>query len=94
MFKALLTSALDGDEPSASRPGHVTLGKRIPCTHWTSGWIESKAGLDATEDRNVSCFCRKSNLYSSAVQPVARNSNIGFSLFYTRSIGLREKLLR
>jgi hypothetical protein len=31
-----LTSALDGGERSASRPG----------THWKGGWVDPRAGLD------------------------------------------------
>jgi hypothetical protein len=30
-----LTSELDGGEWTASRPGHFTLGKTAPGTHWT-----------------------------------------------------------
>jgi len=37
-----LTSALDGDEWLASRPGRFT-----PGTHWIGGWLGRKAGLDA-----------------------------------------------
>jgi hypothetical protein len=31
------TSAFDGDEWSASRPGRFTLGEREPGTHWIGG---------------------------------------------------------
>jgi hypothetical protein len=45
------TSALDGGEWSASRPGRAfTPGERTPGTHWTGGWVGPRAGLD-TEDR-------------------------------------------
>jgi hypothetical protein len=37
----LLTSALDGGEWSASRPG-----ERTPGTHCTGGWVGSRASLD------------------------------------------------
>jgi len=34
---AFLTSALDGAERSASRPGRFTAGERVPDTHWPGG---------------------------------------------------------
>jgi len=34
----VLTSALDGDEWSASRPGSFVLGERVPSTHLIS-WM-------------------------------------------------------
>jgi hypothetical protein len=44
-----LTSALDGGEWSASRPGRfLSPGKDpLPSTHWLGGWVGSRAGLDA-----------------------------------------------
>jgi hypothetical protein len=45
------TSALDGGEWSASRPGRTfTPGERTPDTHCTGGWVGPRAGLD-TEAR-------------------------------------------
>jgi hypothetical protein len=35
--RILLTSALDGDEWSASRPGRFTPKERAPDTHWIGG---------------------------------------------------------
>jgi hypothetical protein len=53
-----LTSALVGDEWSASRPGHFTPGKRAPGTHWIGGSVDLRAGLDDVEHRKflVSLF--------------------------------------
>jgi hypothetical protein len=48
---AILTSALDGGEWSASRPGHFTPGERAQGTHWTGGWVDPRAGLDAVVRR-------------------------------------------
>jgi hypothetical protein len=46
-----MTSALDGGERSASRPGRAfTPGERTPGTHCTGGWVGPRAGLD-TEPR-------------------------------------------
>jgi hypothetical protein len=45
-----LTSALVGDEWSASRPGRFTPGERAPGTHWIGGWVDPRAGLDDVEN--------------------------------------------
>jgi hypothetical protein len=42
-----LTSALDGSEWSASRPGHFTPKERAPGTDWMGGWVGPRAVLDA-----------------------------------------------
>jgi hypothetical protein len=43
-----LTSALEGGEWSASRPGSaLPPGERAPGTHCTRGWVGPRAGLDA-----------------------------------------------
>jgi hypothetical protein len=44
MYRSILTSALVGDEWSASRPGRFT-----PGTHFIGGWVDSRAGLDKLE---------------------------------------------
>jgi hypothetical protein len=44
-----LTSALDGGEWSASRPGSFTTGERSPDTHWIGGWVDPRDGLDAVK---------------------------------------------
>jgi hypothetical protein len=45
------TSALDGGEWSASRPGRaLPPGELITGTNWIGGWVGPRAGLD-TEDR-------------------------------------------
>jgi len=41
-----LTSALDGDEWSASRLGHFTPRERTHGTHWIGGWVCLTAVLD------------------------------------------------
>jgi hypothetical protein len=51
-----LTSALDGGEWWASRPGRFT-----PGAHWIGGWVGTRAGLHAMEKRNTSCPCPESN---------------------------------
>jgi hypothetical protein len=43
-----LTSALDGGEWSASRPGRFTPTERAPGTHWIGGWVGPRAILDAS----------------------------------------------
>jgi hypothetical protein len=39
-----LSSALDGGEWSASRPGHFTPRDRAPGTHWIRGWVGPQSG--------------------------------------------------
>jgi hypothetical protein len=46
-----LTSALDGGEWPASRPGRFTPRERAPGTHWIGGWVGPRAGLDAVVKR-------------------------------------------
>jgi hypothetical protein len=47
-FYSLLTSALEGGEWSASRPGRgLPPGKEPPGTHCIGGWVGPRAGLDA-----------------------------------------------
>jgi hypothetical protein len=60
----LLTSALDGREWSASRPGLFTPGKRAASTHWTGGWTSPRAGLDTGPYRDL-------NSEPSVVQAIA-----------------------
>jgi hypothetical protein len=42
-----LTSALDGGEWSASRPGRFIPRETAPGTHWNGGWVGPRAILDA-----------------------------------------------
>jgi hypothetical protein len=42
-----VTSALDGGEWSASRPGRFTPRERAPGSHWIGGWVGPRAVLDA-----------------------------------------------
>jgi hypothetical protein len=42
----ILTSPLDGDEWSSSRPGRFTPRERVPGNHWIGGWVGPRAGLD------------------------------------------------
>jgi hypothetical protein len=48
-----LTSALDGGEWSASRPGRFTARERAPGTHWIGGWVGPRAVLDAVMKRKI-----------------------------------------
>jgi hypothetical protein len=42
-----LTSAVDGGEWSATRPGCFTRREIVPGTHWIGGWVGTRAVLDA-----------------------------------------------
>jgi hypothetical protein len=55
------TSALDGGEWLASRLGRFTPRERAPGTHWTGGWVEPRAVLDAVVKRKIPSPRRESN---------------------------------
>jgi hypothetical protein len=48
-----LTSALDGCEWSASRPGRFTPREMAPGTQWIGGWMGPRAGLDTVKKRKI-----------------------------------------
>jgi hypothetical protein len=58
---AFLTSALDGGEWSALRPGRFTHRKRAPGTHWIGGWVGPRAVLDTVVKRKIPSLHRESN---------------------------------
>jgi hypothetical protein len=63
-----LTSALDGDEWSASRPGRFTPRERAPGTHW----VGPRAAQDAVVKRKPPSPRRETNPRTPIVQPVAQ----------------------
>jgi hypothetical protein len=68
------TSALDGDEWSASRHGRAfTPGERTPGTHCTGGWVGPRAGLDTEVRGKILCPRRESNPDRPVVQLVVRH---------------------
>jgi hypothetical protein len=68
------TSAVDGSEWSASRPGcGLAPGKGPPGAHCTGGWVGPRAGLGTEAKGKSFRFCRGSNLDRPVVQPVARH---------------------
>jgi hypothetical protein len=68
-----LTSALDGGEWSASRPGRFTPRERTPDTHWIGGWVGTRFLLDtAVVKRKIPSPHRQSNPRTPIVQPVAQ----------------------
>jgi hypothetical protein len=68
---AFLTSALEGDEWSVSRPGRFTPRERAPGTHWIGGWVGPRANLDAVVNTKIRSPYRDSNPRSSSPQPSA-----------------------
>jgi hypothetical protein len=67
------TSALDGGEWSASRPGRALPRGKDPRYPLYRGWVGPRAGLD-TEDRGKTlCPCRGSNPDRPVVQPAVRH---------------------
>jgi hypothetical protein len=69
-FTHSLTSALDGGEWSASRPGRFIVREGTPGTRWIGGWVGSRAVLDAMVKRKIHSPCRELNLRTLIVQPV------------------------
>jgi hypothetical protein len=61
-----LTSALDGGEWLASRPGHFTPREKGPGIRWMGGWVGPRAGLDAVVRKKIPNLCRDSNPRSSS----------------------------
>jgi hypothetical protein len=51
--QVFLTSAQDGGEWSASRPGRFPPGETAPGTNWTGVWVGPRAGLDNVENRKL-----------------------------------------
>jgi hypothetical protein len=47
------TSTLVGGQWSASCPSRFTPGRRAPGTHWNSGTVDSRIGLDDVERREI-----------------------------------------
>jgi hypothetical protein len=67
-----LTSALDGGEWSASRPGRFTPRERAPGTHSIGGWMGPRAVLDTVMKRKIPSPRREPNTRTPIVQPVAQ----------------------
>jgi hypothetical protein len=70
-----LTSALDGGEWSASRPGRFTTSERALGTHWIGGWVGPRAGVHAVVKRKIPSPRRETNPRTPIVQPVAQTYN-------------------
>jgi hypothetical protein len=68
-----LTSALDGREWSASRPGRFTPWVIAPDTHWIGGWVDPRAGLDNVEKRK---FLTLPGLELRALRRPARSKSL------------------
>jgi hypothetical protein len=67
-----LTSALDGDEWSASCPSLFTPKGRAPATHWIGGWVGPRAVLDMVVKRKIPSPCQELNHRTLIVQPIAQ----------------------
>jgi hypothetical protein len=69
---ALLISALDGGEWSASRPGCFTPRERALGTHWIGGWVGPGAVLDPVVKRKIPSPRLESNPRTPIPQLVAQ----------------------
>jgi hypothetical protein len=67
-----LTSALDGGECSASRPGRFTPREEAAGIHCIGGWMGPRAVLDAVSKRKIPSSRRESNHRTPIVQAVAQ----------------------
>jgi hypothetical protein len=68
-----LTSALDGGEWSASRPGRFTSREKDPGTQWIGGWVGPRAVLDAVVKRKIPSPRLESNPRTPIIQPIAQH---------------------
>jgi len=59
---------LEEGEWSALRPGRFIRGETVPSTHWTGGWLNPRAGLDAVAKGK---FPAPGGNRTLVVQPVA-----------------------
>jgi hypothetical protein len=67
---AFLTSALDGGEWLASRPGRFTRSVKASSVHWIRGWVGPRAGLDVVEERKISIVIAPAGNWTPVVQSV------------------------
>jgi hypothetical protein len=74
-YSSSLTSALDGGEWSASRPGRFIPKEKAPGTHRIAGWVGPRAILDTVVKRKIPSPCRESNPRTPIVQPIVRHGN-------------------
>jgi len=77
-----LTSSLGGvgGERSASHPGHFSPGEQSKGSLWIGGWVRTRAGLEALENRKFSCTWWESN----------QNSTVNSSCNKLASINVRR----
>jgi hypothetical protein len=92
-----LTSALAGDECSASRPGRFTPRKRAHGTHWIGGWLDPIAGLDDVEKKKFLALpglelqplgrpARSPSLYRPRYPGFHKSVNLRYSLVLTDNL--------
>jgi hypothetical protein len=59
---SFMTSAVDRNKCSASRPGRaLPPGERTPGTHCTGGWVGLRTGLDTEVRGKIFWLCQGSN---------------------------------
>jgi len=71
-----LTSTLDGNEWSASRPGHSTPQEIAPDTHWIGGWVGPRSGVDTKSSQLL--LGLKTSIFQPVDQRYTKN-NFGIS---------------
>jgi hypothetical protein len=73
-----LTSALDGGEWSASRPGRPR--EKAAGIHWIGGWVGPRAVLETVVKKKISSPRRETNSRNPILQPVAQRYTTELSL--------------
>jgi hypothetical protein len=63
-----MSSALDGGECSASRPGRFIPRERASGTDWTGGWVGPQSQVGRCEEKNLANLGNR----IPAVRPVVR----------------------
>jgi hypothetical protein len=61
-----------GTRVSSSRSSRFNPKERATGSHWTGGWVGSRAILDVVVKRKIPSLCRESNSRTSIVLPVAQ----------------------
>jgi hypothetical protein len=65
------SSALDGGEWSASRPGRFIPRERANGNHWIGGWVGPRTCVDTVVKSEIPSLCRDSKPQPSSPQPSA-----------------------
>jgi hypothetical protein len=80
-FQKFLTSAIDGGDWSALRPGRFTPREKAPRTHWLEGWLGQSRSVPGGE-KIIPSPRRESNPRNPIVHSVVQRYTIELSRLY------------